>query len=53
MITDKLKKGNVIAEPTIIGDLSFNRSVILLADYNTEGSVGFIINKPQSILFTT
>ncbi len=47
MITDKLKKGNLlIAEPSIIGDLSFNRSVILLADYNTEGSVGFIINKP-------
>jgi putative transcriptional regulator len=33
MITDKLKKGNACAEPTIIGDLSFNRSVILLADY--------------------
>ncbi|MBC7747529.1 MAG: YqgE/AlgH family protein, partial [Methylotenera sp.] len=47
MITDKLKKGYLlIAEPTIIGDLSFNRSVILLADYNEEGSVGFIINKP-------
>jgi putative transcriptional regulator len=45
MITDKLKKGNFIAEPTIIGDLSFNRSVILL-DYNTEGSVSFIINNP-------
>jgi putative transcriptional regulator len=42
MITDKLKKGNLlIAEPTN-WDLSFNRSVILLADYNTEGSVGFI-----------
>jgi putative transcriptional regulator len=42
MITDKLKKGNLlVAEPTI-RDL-FNRSVILLADYNTEGSVGFII----------
>ncbi|MDI1256740.1 MAG: YqgE/AlgH family protein [Flavobacterium sp.] len=47
MITDKLKKGNLlIAEPSIIGDLSFNRSVILLADHNDEGSVGFIINKP-------
>mgnify|MGYP001568814142 FL=1 len=33
MITEKLKKGHLlIAEPTIIGDLSFNRSVILLAD---------------------
>ena len=47
MITEKLKKGHLlIAEPTTIGDLSFNRSVILLADYNEEGSIGFIINKP-------
>jgi len=47
MISDKLKKGHLlIAEPSIIGDLSFNRSVILLADHNNEGSVGFIINKP-------
>jgi len=47
MITDKLKKGQLlIAEPSIIGDLSFNRSVILLADHNKEGSVGFILNKP-------
>ncbi|MBR9845742.1 MAG: YqgE/AlgH family protein [Algicola sp.] len=47
MITIKPKKGDLlIAEPSIIGDLSFNRSVILLADYNSKGSVGFILNKP-------
>lgn len=47
MISEKLKKGQLlIAEPTKIGDLSFNRSVILLTDHNKEGSVGFIINKP-------
>jgi len=47
MITEKLEKGQLlIAEPSIIGDLSFNRSVILLADHNHEGSVGFILNKP-------
>src|SRR6478752_3081361 len=47
MTSDKLKNGNLlIAEPSIIGDLSFNRSVILLADHNDEGSVGFILNKP-------
>lgn len=47
MITEKLKKGHLlIAEPSLIGDLSFNRSVILLADHNQEGSIGFIINKP-------
>ena len=47
MISKKLKKGQLlIAEPSIIGDLSFTRSVILLADHNPEGSVGFILNKP-------
>jgi putative transcriptional regulator len=43
----KINKGQLlIAEPSISGDLSFNRSVILLADHDEEGSVGFIINKP-------
>jgi putative transcriptional regulator len=47
MIAEKLEKGHLlIAEPSIIGDLSFNRSVILLADHTSEGSVGFILNKP-------
>jgi putative transcriptional regulator len=47
MINLKPKKGNLlIAEPSIIGDISFNRSVILLADHNEVGSVGFILNKP-------
>ena len=47
MISEILKKGQLlIAEPSLIGDTSFNRSVILLADHNDEGSVGFIINKP-------
>ena len=47
MITIKPKKGDLlIAEPSIIGDISFNRSIVLLADHNTEGSIGFIINKP-------
>ena len=47
MITTKPKKGNLlIAEPTIIGDVSFNRSIVLLADHTHEGSIGFILNKP-------
>lgn len=49
MVTKKLSKGQLlIAEPSIVGDMSFNRSVILLADHNGEGSVGFILNKPLS-----
>ncbi|PHQ29229.1 MAG: transcriptional regulator [Leeuwenhoekiella sp.] len=47
MTTNKPQKGHLlIAEPAIIGDISFNRSVILLANHNEEGSVGFILNKP-------
>lgn len=42
----KPQKGHLlIAEPSIIGDLSFNRAVVLLADHNDLGSVGFILNK--------
>src|SRR5690606_12619986 len=36
----------LIAEPSIIGHVSFNRAVILLAEYNEDGSIGFILNKP-------
>lgn len=47
MITLEPAKGHLlIAEPSIIGDVSFNRSVVLLADHSNQGSVGFIMNKP-------
>lgn len=47
MVSITPKKGNLlIAEPAIIGDVSFNRSIILLADHSPMGSVGFILNKP-------
>jgi len=48
MITIKPSKGKIlIAEPSILGDDSFNRSVILLSEHNERGSVGFILNKPS------
>ncbi len=47
MILTKPTKGDLlIAEPSIIGDLSFNRSIVLLTDHTEEGSIGFILNKP-------
>ena len=46
-IRDRPKKGKLlVAEPALTGDVAFNRSVVLLAEHNTEGSVGFILNKP-------
>lgn len=47
MVTSKPKKGDLlIARPAIIGDVAFNRSIVLLADHSHEGSIGFILNKP-------
>jgi len=37
----------LIAEPSILGDRSFNRSVVLLTEHNKTGSIGFILNKPM------
>lgn len=43
----KIKRGQLLlSEPALLGENSFNRSVILLAEYTSEGTVGFILNKP-------
>jgi len=45
----KPKKGRLlIAEPSILNDDSFNRSIILLTEHNKINSIGFILNKPLS-----
>ncbi len=46
MLSEPQKGNLLIAEPALTGDVSFNRSVVLLAEHNEEGSVGFILNKP-------
>tara|TARA_B100000767_G_C19750739_1_gene530672 strand:- start:1412 stop:1963 length:552 start_codon:yes stop_codon:yes gene_type:complete len=40
----------LVAEPSIIGDENFHRSVILLANHKSTTSLGFIINKPFDFL---
>ena len=46
MIALKPAKGLLlVAEPSIIGDASFNRSVVLIAEHSETGSIGFILNK--------
>ncbi len=46
MISIKPEKGCLlIAEPSIFIDSTFSRSVILLAEHNENGSVGFVLNK--------
>ena len=47
MSSAKIIIGNLlIAEPSSVYDQPFNRSIVLLTEYNEEGTVGFIINKP-------
>ena len=49
IMNENLSNGKLlVADPSIIGDFSFTRAVILLADHNDEGSVGFILNKPMT-----
>ena len=41
-----INKGDLlIAEPNVLNDINFNRSVILIVECNQNGSVGFILNK--------
>ncbi len=48
MPTKRPAKGKLlIAEPSILCDSSFNRTVILLSEHSDKGSVGFIFNKPS------
>lgn len=47
MISLKPEKGRLlIAEPSILNDTSFKRSIVLLTEHNDFSSVGFILNKP-------
>lgn len=47
MTITKPEKGKLlIAEPSILNDNSFNRSIILLTEHSKKSSVGFIINRP-------
>lgn len=42
-----MKKGTLlVAEPSIIGDQNFHRSVVLIANTKEESTLGFILNKP-------
>lgn len=48
--TDPSKGKILIAEP-LLGDPNFDRSVVLLADHNDDGTVGFVLNRPIDLDF--
>ena len=53
MTSLKLEKGRLlIAEPSILNDDSFNRSIVLLTEHSNNSSVGFILNKPLNYVLS-
>ena len=51
MVKKSPSKGKLlIAEPSILNDKEFNRSVIYLTEHNQDGCIGFILNKPTEIV---
>ncbi len=42
----KIIKGQFLVAEPLLGDSSFERSVILICSYSHDGAVGFVLNKP-------
>ena len=42
-------KGKLLIAEPFLGDPSFERTVILLTDFNTDGAVGFVLNRPLDL----
>ncbi|MGA1978137.1 MAG: YqgE/AlgH family protein [Bacteroidales bacterium] len=43
------EKGKILISEPFLPDTFFNRTIVYLADHNSEGSVGFILNKKVDI----
>ena len=53
MVALKPQKGRLlIAEPSILNDSSFKRTIIYLTEHSKASSVGFIMNRPTSYVLS-
>ena len=46
---NKPEKGKILISEPFLNDPNFKRTIILLTEHGSEGSVGFILNKPTEI----
>ncbi len=46
-LTKELRGKLLISAPAILDDVSFNRSLILVAEHSIDSSLGFIMNRPS------
>lgn len=45
-----IRKGNLLISEPFLPDQNFVRSVILLAEHNTNGSLGFVLNQQSNLI---
>jgi putative transcriptional regulator len=45
----KPQKGSILIAEPYLNDVYFKRSIVLLTEYNEEGSIGFVLNKPVNM----
>lgn len=48
-VIEKPAKGKLLVAEPFLGDASFERTVILLIDYNDDGAVGLVLNRPLDL----
>ena len=46
----RIQRGQVLLAHPLLEDHNFQQSVILLADHDTQGTVGFVLNDPTEYL---
>lgn len=49
MVKQKIKSGSLLLADPFMMDVYFRRAVILICDVHTEGTLGFILNKPLDV----
>jgi len=43
------QKGRILVAEPFLNDIYFKRSIVFLTEYNKEGSIGFVLNKPVNL----
>lgn len=46
------EKGRILIAEPFLSDIYFKRSIVFITEHNSEGSVGFVINKPVHMSVT-
>lgn len=46
-------QGSILMSEPFLQDAYFQRSVVLLVEHNTEGSMGFVLNKKTDLIVNT